>query len=101
MQLSVLLNAPTTADENEIVVAALPVAGTLITNGATVNSAAPGATQVTVPMLASGLVKVTVAVVAVPPTANCGSVSVVPLTGAEVIGNGSEPSTKLKVSMPI
>lgn len=87
--------------ENEIVVLALPLAGTLMTSGETWNSVTTGAVQVTVPAAALGLLKDSVCVVAAPPTLKAGKVMVLVLAGVEVIGSALVPSTKLKVSMPM
>ena len=76
VQLSVLVNVPATALLNDTVRFALPVAGTVSGFGATVNSGAAGAVQVTVAAVALGFWKLIVAAVAAPPSVNAGTVTV-------------------------
>lgn len=80
------MKGPATALLNEIVVEALPPAATGIDNGATVNSVAVGAVQVTVAASVPGFWNWSGAVVAAPPSVKDGSAIVEPDAGVEVNG---------------
>ena len=95
VQVSELLNEPATALLNETVVDAEPVPGTGKLSGATVNSGAAGAVQVTVTGPAFGFWNAIGAVVAGPPRVCAGVVTVEPLAGVEVSGVCAHASPKL------